>query len=197
MCSSDLLDVQATEIYTACSFQDLTGQRTRKVVTVLRYLESRINAMISIWGLEDEDANADETGTAAGAAAPANGPFDPHDTRPDAHLLNGPQLHGRGVDQNAVDDLMWDEDTAAETGDLEIAPEGEPPVLAEDDDEAARAERHARGSVSDPAPDVFDRADVFAEADVFAAPEPEADVFAAPDAPQGATAMAEIGRAHV
>ncbi|MEX0840901.1 MAG: hypothetical protein WD039_01245 [Xanthobacteraceae bacterium] len=45
----DQLDAQATEIYTACSFQDLTGQRTRKVIQVLRYLEYRINAMISIW----------------------------------------------------------------------------------------------------------------------------------------------------
>ena len=35
----DLLDAKATEVYTACSFQDLTGQRTRKVIGVLRYLE--------------------------------------------------------------------------------------------------------------------------------------------------------------
>jgi chemotaxis protein CheZ len=43
----DELDNQATEIYTACSFQDLTGQRTRKVIQVLRYLEQRINAMVT------------------------------------------------------------------------------------------------------------------------------------------------------
>ncbi len=43
------LDAQATEIYTACSFQDLTGQRTRKVIQVLRYLEYRVNAMIELW----------------------------------------------------------------------------------------------------------------------------------------------------
>ena len=48
----DLLDAKATEVYTACSFQDLTGQRTRKVIGVLRYLEERINAMIEIWGLD-------------------------------------------------------------------------------------------------------------------------------------------------
>ncbi|MFX8649096.1 hypothetical protein ABTM34_20855, partial [Acinetobacter baumannii] len=29
----DTLDAAVTEIYTGCSFQDLTGQRTRKVVT--------------------------------------------------------------------------------------------------------------------------------------------------------------------
>ncbi len=48
----DLLDANATEVYTACSFQDITGQRTRKVIGVLRYLEDRINAMIGIWGLD-------------------------------------------------------------------------------------------------------------------------------------------------
>lgn len=46
------LDTQATNIYTACSFQDLTAQRTRKVIDVLRYVESRINAMIDIWGFD-------------------------------------------------------------------------------------------------------------------------------------------------
>jgi len=87
----DDIDAKATEIFMACSFQDLTGQRTTKVVQVLRYLESRINLMISIWGIEDHEAEAD-----AG----------PQDTRPDAHLLNGPQMEGRGVSQNNVDELM-------------------------------------------------------------------------------------------
>jgi hypothetical protein len=45
----DRLDGYATEIYTACSFQDLTGQRTRKIIHVLRYLEARILAMTGIW----------------------------------------------------------------------------------------------------------------------------------------------------
>ena len=43
----DELDNQATEIYTACTFQDLTGQRTRKVIEVLRFLEDRINSMVT------------------------------------------------------------------------------------------------------------------------------------------------------
>jgi hypothetical protein len=89
----DQLDEHATNIYMACSFQDLTGQRTRKVVQVLKYLESRVHAMIDIWGLEE---------VRAASRAPTN----PTDTRPDAHLLNGPQLAGRGVSQSAVDDLF-------------------------------------------------------------------------------------------
>ncbi|HHK74238.1 MAG TPA: hypothetical protein ENJ57_03625, partial [Rhizobiales bacterium] len=46
------LDALATDIYTACSFQDLTGQRTDKVIKVLHYLEERINKMAQIWGAQ-------------------------------------------------------------------------------------------------------------------------------------------------
>jgi len=46
----DDLDRRATDIYTACSFQDLTAQRMAKIVQTLRYLEDRINAMIELWG---------------------------------------------------------------------------------------------------------------------------------------------------
>jgi hypothetical protein len=49
----DMLDVRATEIYTACSFQDLTAQRTRKVIEVLGFLESRVTAMVEIWQLPE------------------------------------------------------------------------------------------------------------------------------------------------
>lgn len=89
--SCDDIDARATEIFMACSFQDLTGQRTQKIVQVLQYLESRINLMISIWGIED--ATATDTKFV-------------EDTRPDAHLLNGPQMDGKGVSQNAVDEMF-------------------------------------------------------------------------------------------
>jgi chemotaxis regulatin CheY-phosphate phosphatase CheZ len=46
----DALDRHATAIYTACSFQDLTAQRTARIVYTLRYLEDRLTAMIAIWG---------------------------------------------------------------------------------------------------------------------------------------------------
>ena len=49
----DKIDQRATDIYTACSFQDITGQRTEKVVKALRFIEQRINAMIEIWGVDD------------------------------------------------------------------------------------------------------------------------------------------------
>jgi chemotaxis protein CheZ len=84
----DIIDQRATDIYTACSFQDITGQRTQKVIQVLRYLEDRLGTMIAIWGGD-------------GMAAPATG-----DRMGDAALLNGPALPGRGLVQSDVDAMM-------------------------------------------------------------------------------------------
>jgi len=44
-----VLDQHATGIYTACSFQDLTGQRTEKVIHTLRFLDARLHALIDLW----------------------------------------------------------------------------------------------------------------------------------------------------
>jgi chemotaxis regulatin CheY-phosphate phosphatase CheZ len=83
----DLIDARATEIYTACSFQDLTGQRTRKVIGVLRYLEGRINTMIEIWGLGGD--------TAAHGKPMA-----------EVTLLHGPARPGEGLGQADIDIVM-------------------------------------------------------------------------------------------
>ena len=81
------IEGQVIDIMMACSFQDITGQRTSKVVNTLRYIEKRVNSMIEIWDLR-------------GAA-----PVPETDSRPDAHLLNGPSLAG-SVDQADVDALF-------------------------------------------------------------------------------------------
>jgi chemotaxis regulatin CheY-phosphate phosphatase CheZ len=64
----DKIDRLATEIYTACAFQDLTAQRTQKVVRTLRFLEGRINALIDAWSERD--------GATTGPRQPAPGPID-------------------------------------------------------------------------------------------------------------------------
>jgi len=86
----DLIEHEVMGIFTACSFQDLTGQRTTKVVNALRYIEQRIMAVMEIWGVE--------------GVSPAAPPAGPVDTRPDAHLLNGPSSDGVGQDE--VDRLL-------------------------------------------------------------------------------------------
>jgi chemotaxis protein CheZ len=107
----DLLDANATEVYTACSFQDITGQRTRKVIQVLRYLEERINAMIGIWGLD---------GAMAAEAAEKRA------VDGDKALLNGPALPGQGLDQADVDMVMGPAASAAPRAEREIAPPLQP-----------------------------------------------------------------------
>jgi chemotaxis regulatin CheY-phosphate phosphatase CheZ len=94
----DILDDHITAIYTACSFQDLTGQRISKVVNVLAYLERRITTMMEIWKSESK-----------GDDAPQLVEEETTDKRPDAHLLNGPAQDGEGIDQAAVDSLFDDE----------------------------------------------------------------------------------------
>lgn len=84
---------QATEIFTACSFQDITGQRISKVVNTLRYIDQRVAAMVEIWG-------ADALSGVKPAAAPAA------DGRHDSHLLNGPSMPGQGRTQDEIDALL-------------------------------------------------------------------------------------------
>jgi len=38
------------KIFEACNFQDLTGQRITKVVNTLRFIEERVDKMMSLWG---------------------------------------------------------------------------------------------------------------------------------------------------
>ncbi|MCC7348150.1 MAG: protein phosphatase CheZ [Variibacter sp.] len=99
----DTLDARATDIYTACSFQDITGQRTRKVIQVMRYLEGRLSAMIDLWGRADDTAGE-------GAVSEERA------------LLNGPAMPGQGLDQSDVDRMMDPKPAApAEAGMPELA----------------------------------------------------------------------------
>jgi chemotaxis protein CheZ len=128
----DLIDAKATDIYTACSFQDITGQRTRKVIGVLRFLEERIDSMMAIWG---------EAGIPA-APPPAARADEPS-------LLNGPARPGEGLGQTDVDMMMDDglfaDQTALPTAKRptvqdEGAPAAPPtPVIVEDVPVTARA----------------------------------------------------------
>lgn len=47
--ASDIQD-QVVKIYEACNFQDLTGQRTSKVVIAFEFIEQRVLHMMEIWG---------------------------------------------------------------------------------------------------------------------------------------------------
>jgi chemotaxis protein CheZ len=97
MALCDKIDQRATDIYTACSFQDITGQRTEKVVKALRFIEQRINAMIEIWGVDDIVFKVDDIASKMQEFAQA--------VR-DESLLNGPPAKDEGLKQDDVDRML-------------------------------------------------------------------------------------------
>lgn len=87
----DEIGMMTGKIYENCNFQDITGQRTTKVVKTIYFLEDRVMTMIDIWGGTDEFK----------AIAHAEDERDE-----DEKLLDGPQHEGAGVSQNDIDALF-------------------------------------------------------------------------------------------
>ncbi|ASP36145.1 protein phosphatase CheZ [Labrenzia sp. VG12] len=73
--ANDIQD-KVVQIFEACNFQDLTGQRITKVVSTLRFVEDRIIQMMDIWGgIETfKDIELEERDLKEGDAALLNGP---------------------------------------------------------------------------------------------------------------------------
>lgn len=78
-------------IFEACSFQDITGQRITKIITELKFVDDRLNSMISIWGPE---GLLDEPVPEAA------------DDTPEGEKLEGPALEGQGVSQDDIDKMF-------------------------------------------------------------------------------------------
>ncbi|HSM19177.1 MAG TPA: hypothetical protein VK844_02265, partial [Hyphomicrobiales bacterium] len=66
----DALDARATDIYTACSFQDLTGQRIGKVIAALNDTEKRLGGLVDAWGLDDIEVRPAGPSEGADASEP-------------------------------------------------------------------------------------------------------------------------------
>ncbi|CAN1544928.1 hypothetical protein MCEMSEM23_01922 [Rhabdaerophilaceae bacterium] len=65
------LDASATEIYTACGFQDLTAQRIAKAIETLKFLDKRIRILVEAAGLSEAVADEIEDIEATIAMEPA------------------------------------------------------------------------------------------------------------------------------
>ena len=87
------LSEHALGILEACSFQDITGQRIKKVLNTLEQIELRIGRLVRLFGgklperLDIED-------------------IDNGKRRPDEDLLNGPQLSNSKPSQDDIDKLF-------------------------------------------------------------------------------------------
>jgi len=90
------------EIFEACTFQDITGQRIKKVVDTLTHIEHRLERFASVMGVED--AELEETS---------------EDKRKRENLLNGPALNGPEVAQDDIDALFGTEGASMDQSDLD------------------------------------------------------------------------------
>lgn len=79
----------AVEILEACSFQDITGQRIRKVLKTLEQIELRVGNLVKLFGGHLPDGMA-------------FGEIETTPRRADEELMNGPQL---GKDKPSQDDI--------------------------------------------------------------------------------------------
>ncbi len=85
-----------TNIYEACGFQDITGQRITKVVKALKDIEEKIDALVMAFGSEIDKVKANE---------PKQDAISP-DAPSDEDLLGGPQQEGEAATQEEIDALL-------------------------------------------------------------------------------------------
>ena len=86
------LQAATTQIYEACSFQDITGQRITKVVTTLKAIEAKVAQIVATFG----------SNISVSAEAAAANPI----PSSEGDLLNGPQLPAHAMDQSDIDKLL-------------------------------------------------------------------------------------------
>jgi chemotaxis protein CheZ len=90
------------EVFEACTFQDITGQRIRKVVDTLDHIETRLERFATIMGVEDAEVEETEA-----------------DKRKRDNILNGPALNGPEVAQDTIDALFDGPSEAMSQDDLD------------------------------------------------------------------------------
>lgn len=92
--AGEKLEIIATELFQASSFQDLTGQRITKVERTLDQLEARLSSLATAIGDDyiapEEDLDVDDEGVAVNSE----------------DLLHGPQLEGEGNSQDEIDAIL-------------------------------------------------------------------------------------------
>ena len=98
--TSDKITGAVTQVYEACNFQDITGQRITKVVKALQEIENKVDQMLEAFGeeaarqrRERKEESASDKPAEAGATS-------------EADLLNGPSDDRDSVSQEDIDRLL-------------------------------------------------------------------------------------------
>ncbi|MEQ8604811.1 MAG: protein phosphatase CheZ [Marivibrio sp.] len=90
---TDALGDHVTQIFEACNFQDITGQRITRVVQTMEFIDERVARMMDIWG--GDAAFADAT------------PAAPEETAPKGEILDGPSAApDQKISQEDIDKLF-------------------------------------------------------------------------------------------
>lgn len=97
--------IASNQIFEACSFQDITGQRVTKVVKALKDIEAKVDSLISAFGDEIAEYKARQAANPEPAIVPADAPVD-FDELTDDMLLQGPQLADEAMSQDEIDKLL-------------------------------------------------------------------------------------------
>lgn len=88
----ELVSNKMIEIFEACTFQDITGQRISKVVSTLNYIDERVSSFVERLRISEEnEGETEET---------------EEERRKRELILHGPQHAGEGVSQNDIDALL-------------------------------------------------------------------------------------------
>jgi chemotaxis protein CheZ len=87
------VQTRVLDIFEACSFQDITGQRISKVVEHLAAVEKRLSRFASAVNARDADV-------------PPEPEEQVRQTRKEVFMLHGPNSDGDGVSQNDIDALF-------------------------------------------------------------------------------------------
>lgn len=92
--TGDKINEEVMNIFEACSFQDITGQRITKVINAIRTIESKVDQLLNVVGASfpgvlDEDSPDDQPA--------AEG---------DEALMNGPAAPDQQVTQDDIDKIL-------------------------------------------------------------------------------------------
>jgi len=90
-----------TTIYEACSFQDITGQRVSKVVSALKEIEAKVDALIVAFGDEDDASVAERRERRERERERRR-----QEAVDAGDLREGPQMPSDAVSQNDIDALF-------------------------------------------------------------------------------------------
>ena len=90
-----------TQIYEACGFQDITGQRIGKVVTAMQEIENKIDDLIGVFGDGDEEAREERRRARQRLRDQKR-----QEAIAEGELLEGPQLPEAAVSQDDIDSLF-------------------------------------------------------------------------------------------